>query len=294
MGKKDDDDDEWPSWDGVRGSSFLLYSREMRPSLASSYAGSTEPFSSLSVCDGQDEGGDVAGAPLLPGGAGAPAAQARRNKRQSVTWTRLIKTQGDKRVKTLLLALPVGDVPNPAGGPGFQGVGRRAWLLLMQEGNAPLDDEFINSKLTIFNNATILKSVGYGEGSITALNRFLNETVYLVPAARQPSDNDRTVRVLECVKGEAPSELALEATKEIKALGPARRFVLPAAPGTPVGQLCDLQATLQYFSEMWDVLVRDKKISVRPPTNRDADVTTLVSRGDGHKRAEKRTKHNSL
>ena len=51
------------------------------------------------------------------------------------------------------------------------------------------------------------------------------------PAANQPTDNQRTVKILECISKEAPAALALEATKEIKSNGANRRFVLPAPAG---------------------------------------------------------------
>ena len=242
MPKKDDDDDEWVHWDGLRGVSWLEYDRNLRVPMSALYGSSTGNYSGWQACVGLDAGGDAPGAPLLPAGAGALGAQTNRNKLQAKTYAKLVSTQDDQRVKNLLLALPPGDIPNPTGGPGFQGVGRRAYILLQVEGLAPIDDEFINRKLVIFNTASILSAVGYGLGSITLFNRYLNETVYLLPAANQPTDNQRTVKILECISKEAPAALALEATKEIKSNGANRRFVLPAPAGAPVGQLRDLQA----------------------------------------------------
>ena len=203
--KRDDDD---PTWSGTRGIEFTRWQRDARPVLSSRYAAQTEDFSHWDVCEGVDAHGDGAGAIPIPAGVGALGAHARRRKRQTCTWSALVKMQSDQKIKNMLLALNQGDVAAPGGG--FQGIGRRAMLLLREQGDAPIDDEYIRRCLLTFDTVTLLDSVGYGLSSITKLVRYLANEVALVPAGQQPDDNRYACRVLDVIIKEAPDALSLE------------------------------------------------------------------------------------
>ena len=122
--KDDDDDDEIPTWDCIRGISYERAIRAARPWLSGLYVSSNDDYHLWHAATGTDIGGDGAGALPLPGGPGAAVAVGKRNRRQNKLWTVLVnKFVQNEKVKTMLLALPDGDVAVPAGGA--RGIGRR-------------------------------------------------------------------------------------------------------------------------------------------------------------------------
>ena len=251
--QRDDDDDAQVTWDCVRGITFERAKRLLRPWLSGIYASATDDFNLWQVLQGTDMGGDAVGAPALPLGPGLAGAAGRRSRRQNKAWALLVnKFLENEKVKNMILALPDGDVPAPGGGA--RGIGRRAWLLIEVQGTAPIDDEYITRILAVFTTCNIADTVGYKVGTVTEFYRYLSNLVFLVPAAQQPDDDRYSVKMLECLGKEATESLALEATKELKAAVGARRFVL-------VGGGRDLPALILYFGDMWDHLVRIKKIS---------------------------------
>ena len=250
--KDDDDDDEIPTWDCIRGISYERAIRAARPWLSGLYVSSSDDYHLWHAATGTDIGGDGAGALPLPGGPGAAVAVGKRNRRQNKLWTVLVnKFVQNEKVKTMLLALPDGDVAVPAGGA--RGIGRRAWLLLAAQGTSPIDDEYISRNLVIFATCDIASTVGYKIGSVAEFYRYLTNLVFLLPQADQPNDSKNCVKILECLGKEAPEALALEATREFKARHAERRFV-----GANVGDR-DLPAAMLYFGDMWDHLVRKKE-----------------------------------
>lgn len=226
------DDDKYDKiktrWDCTKGLSWERAKRTVRVELSSEY-GHQDDFSLWDAATGADPNGDAAGAPVIPVGAGQAQAQAKRNKRQSQLWAALAKVPTDEVMRNMILNLPPGDLA--AAGGGVQGIGRRAWILLDQEGTAPFDDEYVLRILSQFTLATIIDTVGYNEGSIQAFNRYLSNLVFLVPAAQQPTENGYCIKLLECIGKEAPDALAHEATKELKAVPAARVYVHPGGGG---------------------------------------------------------------
>ena len=273
--KYKDDERDLPKWDGSRGIAFERFVRLIRPILMGRFAGPTDDFSFWQAANGTDQGGDAAGAPMIPGGAGAAGATGKRTRRSNKLYAMLIEVCEDEKIRNMLLALPDGDVPMPGGG--FQGIARRSWIVMVTHGQAPIDDEYTVRVKVIFNTVTILGSVGYDEGSIFKYQRYLSNLIFLVPLADRPTDNDYCLRVLDCLGKEAPDALALEAVKEFKAAAADRRFVLapPAAAGTR-----NLAAIVLYFGDLWDHGVRQGKITKKSAGVKAASATVLSATVD--------------
>ena len=102
--KDDDDDDEIPTWDCIRGISYERAIRAARPWLSGLYVSSNDDYHLWHAATGNDIGGDGAGAPPLPGGPGAAAAVGKRNRRQNKLWTVLVNQFAHLVFCTFLLA----------------------------------------------------------------------------------------------------------------------------------------------------------------------------------------------
>ena len=91
-----------------------------------------------------------------------------------------------------------------------------------------------------------------------------------MPNAQRPNDDTRAQRVLSQL-GKEGGDLTTAALKELKAVPADRDFQLAGAAGR------DLDAIVAHFGKLWDALVRNGKISRRPPTNKLPDGTTLFA-----------------
>ena len=169
MPKDDDDSTPLPMWNCQRGAPFEAWALEAKVYLSGKWAQTTDDDSVYAALTGEDQGGDAVGARAMPAGAGLPGAQRARNRRQQQAWSYLCRmVPADSDVRKLLLELVIGDLAPPAGAVaapgGMQGIGRRAYLVLIRQGREVMDDEFIIAIRQKYDNATILGTVGYDLG----------------------------------------------------------------------------------------------------------------------------------
>ena len=193
MPKDDDESTPLPMWNCKRGAPFEAWALEAKVYLSGKWAQTTDDDSVYSALTGEDQGGDAVGARAMPAGAGLPGAQRARNRRQQQAWSYLCRmVPVDSDVRKLLLDLVIGDFAPPAGAVaapgGMQGIGRRAYLVLIRQGREVMDDEFIIAIRQKYDNATILGTVGYDQGSISEFSQRLNRIVYLVPNAQSTTE----------------------------------------------------------------------------------------------------------
>merc|ERR1711998_243948 len=131
-----------------------------------------------------------------------------------------------------------------------------------------MTDLVIRTILSNFNMVAMRNAVGFDQSTITDFNRYQNATISRLPAANQPDENQRVIKLLECISRECPDRaLALEATRELQAQGTARRFV-QFANGAPQYHLRCLQSVVSYFDQLWRTLVQSGVISRAPAQTR--------------------------
>ena len=273
MPRNDDDDDDrhMPKYSGVRGQPYTTWIQAVQEWAEAEFL-KDDDFSMHDVYT-QHGQGDLHG-PAMPAG-GAPLATAARKckKRQLKAKKELSQAQQDKRLREMIIALPIGDAQARVGGVG---VGARAWLLLEQECSQPmsaLEKRLIRVK---YDRATIRALVGFCPTSITDFNRQLNSILHELPAADRPSDTERSEKILECVSNEAPDALALEATKELQAN--ANRIFVVVGAAFPNNR--DLLALVSHFDQTWNNFCNSGKIKSSPASGAKGDRTTLIARDD--------------
>ena len=229
-----------------------------------------DDYSLFDVSEGRDQGA-VNGPQIAAAGAGQREGISKRKKRQLATQRALSKAQEDPRLRRMIINLAPGDnATNDAAG---DGVGRRAWLLLVRECGEAMTPLEIRGRKKEFASATIRGTVGFGVASITDLNRELTLIDSKIPAPQRHGDTEQSERILECVRDECPdSALAHEASKELQATA-GRVFVTNA--GLPNNR--DLNAIVTHFDRLWGQLVKAGKIRVSAPTGKKAESTMLVA-----------------
>ena len=112
-GRHDDEEkDDYPTWNCVRGITFTRFSRELRAKTIARHAANDDEDHVWSGLQGTDMGGDAAAAAALIAGHGAAAALRKRKRRQALGYSILIEAiKDDARMKNLLMNLAEGDVP---------------------------------------------------------------------------------------------------------------------------------------------------------------------------------------
>ena len=247
---------ECPQNSGLRGEPFQRHRKDLKIWASARFAKDDES-SYWAHMNGTDQMGDAAGAPAPPVQPAALAAADRRYKMRSAkVHEALYASMQDERLKDM-----IGDLdPGVLNG---QGPGRRAWLLIVSECDVPMTDLRIRLILTEYNVASIKDLVGISDTSVTDFNRALNSIITRLPGQpvnHKPTENDRVVKILECIGKECPHPaLALEATRELQASAGSRRF--ERAVGA--GHVRDPAACVAYFDEVWRTVV-----TARAPAHR--------------------------
>jgi len=261
---------DMPKNSGQRGEPFLQWRRDAKVHLRAEFM-YDDTDSLWLAAQGEDTLGDAQGAPGLPA---QPAQQTKVRRqyarRQAALLKQLYNAQDDKRLKNAIGDI-VGGVVNG------QGEGRRAWLLVEAECAEAMTDLIMRSIQAKINTANMRSAVGFSESTVTDFNRYQNADIARLPAADQPDENQRVLKLLECIKAECPNPaLALEATKELNASAPNRRFVHAPIGGAAPGTMRDVQATVTYFDSMWRTLVQDGSIRKAPAGSRGDASTALI------------------
>ena len=278
-GGRDDDtrDPKVPQWDGTPGAPFERAKREIRVHMTGYFVSPTDDYNIWDHFTGVDQGGDDPQAAGIAAGAGRQTQMRIYNKRSTKAWSFACEIlPDDSNIRRLLLQLD--EKQEIQGRPNnFVGLGRQAWKIICQHGEREFDDEYILEARHTFDTITILAAVGYGEDTVGKFARHLTKIVFLVPAAQQPSEEEKAKRVLSQLSKEAPDALAYEATKELKAAA-ADRLYMHAAPVGGVATR-DLARIVTYFGKQWDSLVKNGKISIKAPTGKIPDASALAAQG---------------
>ena len=184
-----------PKNPGKRGETWDVFVVAWQESAQAQFE-SYDDYSWYDVTEGRDQGA-VNGPQIAAAGAGQREGQSKRKKRQLAVQRALSKAQEDPRLRRMIINLAPGD--NSTNDAAGDGIGRRAWLLLVREcgeAQTPLE---IRGRKKEYASVTIRGTVGFSVASITDLNRELTLIDGKIPVANRHGDTEQSERVLECV-----------------------------------------------------------------------------------------------
>ena len=253
------DDTDWDAkkypacapYHGKRGTRFEQFVRDFGASMAEK---GDEDASLYDTMLGIDPGGDDPAAPA----AGNAAAVRRRVRRLAQLYSHIYRHVPEPRLREMMDAAARND-------------GRAAFQMLVANCRQQIDDLELLSMNSEFDNATILKNVGYNLDSITNFARYLNGLNAQRPIAQRKTEDDLTVKLLACLTSGIEATLAHEAAKELRADPGNRQFQVaavapvagpPAIPGVPAHR--DFQSAVTFFDDLWRTKFRSGDIKARP------------------------------
>lgn len=234
-------------FDGARGEDFLSFERDFKVAIADD----VDEYSSLLEC-------------LLgtepPIGNGASAAERRAaSKRSRSLFGKLFKHITNEGLQKRLSELTGNDHLN----------GRSAWLLVEGECRPVISDLDVERLNADWVNASLLNTVGHVQTTCLDYKRYLNGLNADRPTGNKKTLTELATKFLNSFKD--PESLALEAMKELKAVGPDRKFIFqnPADQNDQRNDMRDFDAIVAHFDKLWTHLF-DKGL-IRPKVARQSE-----------------------